>query len=341
MKKSQLLLLGTFLSISMLSFSQTRVQFIHNSADAATAVIDVWLNDVLILDNFSFRTATPFMDAPSGQMFTISIQGPESTSPENPLWSRNYTLDADKTYILVANGILSPTGYDPAKPFDIFGNISALEEGTNPLFTDVIMFHGATDAPSIDVIETGIGLGPLVQDFPYSYWAGYASLLTEDYIIEIRASSDDELLASFNAPLATLDLGGQAITVLTSGFLHPEENSDGEPLGLYVALASGGELLSMPIITGLNEQTAINEIKFYPNPAKDVLNVNFDLEKSGEVSIDIFNLVGAQVYTASLGNKAAGLQVNTINIEGLKEGMYFLRITSNNTSLTRKFMISR
>lgn len=341
MKKSQLLLLGVFLSISMLGFSQSPVQFIHNSADTATAVIDIWLDDDLLLDNFSFRTASAFMDLPSGQVFTLSIQGPESTSPENPLWSQNFILNADKAYILVANGILSPTGYYPAKPFGLFGNTSALVEGTNPLFTDIIMFHGSTDAPTIDVIETGFGIGPLVQDFPYSYWAGYASLPTEDYTIEIRASSDDEPIASFYAPLATLDLGGHAITVVTSGFLHPEKNSDGEPFGLYVALASGGELLNMPIITGLNAQAAINEMKFYPNPAKDVVNVSFDLETSSEVDIHIFNLVGKQVYTASLGNRAAGLQTNTINIEGLKDGMYFLRITSNNSSLSRKFMISR
>jgi len=341
MKKQQLLLLGIFLSISTLSFSQARVQFIHNSADAATAVVDVWLDDTLILDNFSFRTASVFMDVPSGQAFTISIQPPESTSHENPIWSQNYSLDADETYLFMANGIISPTGYKPAIPFDIYVFSGALEQGVNPSFTDAVMFHGITDAPSIDVVETGIGLGPLVQDFPYSYWAGYASLLTEDYIIEIRASSNDEPIASFNAPLATLHLGGQAVTVVTSGFLNPEENSNGAAFGLYLALSSGGEFLSLPILTGINEQTAIHAIKFFPNPAKDEVTISFNLETSGEVDIDIFNLVGTQVYTERLENKAAGLHSKMINTESLKEGIYFLKITSNNSPLTRKLMISR
>ncbi len=82
-------------------------------------------------------------------------------------------------------------------------------------------------------------------------------------------------------------------------------------------------------------------MKFFPNPATDVVNLNFDLERSSQVSIDIYNLVGAQVYSSALGNKAAGMHSNTINIEGLKEGMYLLRITTNNFPLTKKFMISR
>lgn len=341
MKKLHLLLLGIFLSISSLGYSQARLQVIHNAADAAAELVDVWLDDVLLLDNFSFRTASPFMDAPSGQAFTISILGPESTSPENPLWSQNYNLQANETYLFIANGIISPTGYDPVKPFDIYVLSGILEEGVNPMFTEATMFHGATDAPNIDVIETGVGLGFLIQDFPYGFSTDYASLFAEDYIIEIRDADNDDPLAAYHAPLASLGLGGQAITVLASGFLNPEDNSDGKGFGLYVALAAGGDLLSMPTITSINEQSAINHMELFPNPAKEIVNISYELKTSGEVSIGLFNLVGAQVYSATLGNKAAGAQANLINVENLKEGMYLLRITSNNAPISQKLMISR
>ena len=38
-----------------------RVQIIHNSADMAAQSVDVYLNNELLLDNFSFRTSTPFI----------------------------------------------------------------------------------------------------------------------------------------------------------------------------------------------------------------------------------------------------------------------------------------
>jgi len=62
----------------ILSEPGARVQVIHNSADAAAAVVDVWLDDVLLLDDFAFRTASPFIDAPAGEEFTIAIKGPDS-----------------------------------------------------------------------------------------------------------------------------------------------------------------------------------------------------------------------------------------------------------------------
>ncbi|PLW93787.1 MAG: hypothetical protein C0591_13915, partial [Marinilabiliales bacterium] len=85
----------------------SRVQVIHNSADLAAEVVDVWLDDALLLDDFAFRTASPFIDAPSGTEFTISIKGPDSMDPSDPIWSQNYTLADGETYVLVANGIVS------------------------------------------------------------------------------------------------------------------------------------------------------------------------------------------------------------------------------------------
>jgi len=341
MKQLQFLLLGIFLSISSLAFSQARVQVIHNSADAAAAVVDVWLNDVLLLDNFSFRTASPFVDAPAGEEFTISIQGPESTGPENPIWSQNYTLEANETYILVANGIVSPTGYEPAKPFDIYVFANGVEQADSPSTTELIVFHGSTDAPVVDVVEIGLGVGTVIDNFTYGDFEGYFALPTADYTFELRDETGTTSIAAYSAAMATLGLQGQALTAVASGFLNPDNNSGGATFGLFVALASGGNLIELPVVTSLNENTVINEVKFFPNPAKDVLNISFDLELSGKVSIDVFDLLGAQVYTAKLGNKGVGLHSKTINTESLKDGIYFLRITSNDSPLTRKFMISR
>jgi len=333
---------GELVELPLFEATETaRVQVIHNSADAAAATVDVWLNDVLLLDNFSFRNASPFVDAPAGEEFTIAIQGPESTSAENPIWSQNYTLAANETYVLVANGIVSPTGYDPVKPFDIYVYAMGQEEATDPANTDVLVFHGSTDAPTVDVVETGVGAGTIIDDFVYGDFAGYLGLATADYVLEVRDETGTVTVAAYNAPLATLGLEGQALTVLASGFLNPANNSDGASFGLFVALAAGGALIDLPVVTSLNEQTAIKEMKFFPNPARDIVNLNFDLETGSEVSIDIFNLVGAQVYSSTLGNKTAGLHSNSINVANLKEGMYLLRITSNNSPLTKKFMISR
>ena len=56
-----------------------RVQVIHNSADAAAESVDVYLNETLLIPNFAFRTASPFVDAPAGIEIDLSVAPPNST----------------------------------------------------------------------------------------------------------------------------------------------------------------------------------------------------------------------------------------------------------------------
>ena len=57
-----------------------RVQVIHNSADIAAQSVDVYLNNDLLLDNFNFRTASPFVDIPAGEEITIGVAPSTSMS---------------------------------------------------------------------------------------------------------------------------------------------------------------------------------------------------------------------------------------------------------------------
>ena len=84
--------------------STARVQLIHNSADIAAQTVDIWFNDQLAIDNFQFRTATPFVDLPANVFFNVTIQPANSTDTTNGLARFSYNLDGGSKYILVANG---------------------------------------------------------------------------------------------------------------------------------------------------------------------------------------------------------------------------------------------
>ena len=238
---------GDLIALPQIGISTARVQVIHNSADEAASMVDVWLDDALLIDDFSFRTATPFIDAPAGVEFRISILPPNSTSPENPIWARSYTLEGGEKYMLVANGIVSPSGYSPATPFDIFVNPVAREYASGSSNTDVLVFHGSTDAPVVDVVEVAQGAGTIIDDMGYGQFRGYLELPTADYSLQVRDASGTNVVAQYAAPLQALGLDGQALSVLASGFLNPEANNKGPAFGLFVALPTGGDLIALPL----------------------------------------------------------------------------------------------
>jgi hypothetical protein len=316
-----------------ISFAEpnARVQVIHNSADAAAAVVDVWLNDVLLLDDFAFRTASPFVDAPAGEEFTIAIKGPDSEDPMDPIWSQTYTLEDGKTYILVANGIVSEVGYDPAVPFDIYVydmGREAAAEGT----TDVLVFHGATDAPTVSVYEVSDDPTVLVETFEYGTFAGYLELPLADYSIQIRNEAGDAEVATYSAPLATLGLDGAAVTVVASGFLSPADNSDGPLFALYAALATGGALVELPFISSIDEiSSSTPAMNIYPNPAQNFLNIELLQEAS---KIEVFNVIGESMMSVDQVTS----EIMTINTSSWSNGVYFITIHTTSGIQTAKFM---
>ncbi|MCG6960674.1 DUF4397 domain-containing protein, partial [bacterium BMS3Abin03] len=124
MKTLKALLILVFLSGVNFMFAQTaRLQVIHNAADPAAVSVDIYLNGTLLLDNFGFREATPYIDAPAGTPINIGVAGPNSTSASDTLKNFTVTLTENETYVAVANGVLDP------------GSFASNPDGRNTAFT--------------------------------------------------------------------------------------------------------------------------------------------------------------------------------------------------------------
>lgn len=322
---------GNLIPLPAASVPRARVQVIHNAADPDAALVDVWFNEYLLLDNFTFRTATPFIDAPANAPFTLSVQPANSSSFENPLWSAQYRLEDGKTYIMVASGMLSGTGFSPAEPFEIYIYDQGRESALSAENTDILIFHGATDAPVVDVVETGAGAGTVADNLGYGEFYGYIEVPTSSYIFEVRDETGSATVAAYDAPLADLGLFGESITVLASGFLNPEANNRGAGFGLYVALASGGDLvaLSPAVTTSSNSIANQNEIKIWAGNDGRTLIVE-GVERDARVRV--VSLSGQTVVNGNAGN-------GTINLDRLVSGMYLVRVEDNNRISTAKVLI--
>jgi hypothetical protein len=313
--------------------STAQVQVIHNSPDALAEEVDVYVDGALALDDFAFRTATPFLDLSAGVEIELAVAPATSTSVNDALLTVPVTLEANETYVVVANGIVSPSGYNPAPPLTLNVFAQGRTEATSSSNTDILVHHGSTDAPTVDVVENGVGAGRIVNDISYTEFQGYLEIPTADgYVLQVRDETGTVGVAAYGAPLSTLGLDGAAISLLASGFLDPSQNSNGPAFGLYAALASGGPLVALPTATLGTEENALTNVAVFPNPTNNILTVE-------GVALNDYTLTVVDVQGRIIASNAYSVSNNSIDVSQLASGVYLLNIENgSNSAKTIRFV---
>ncbi|MEL1242741.1 T9SS type A sorting domain-containing protein [Flavobacterium sp. DGU11] len=329
MKKITFLVAAAILLVSPNAFSQAKLQAVHNSPDAALTHIDIYMGDIRIIDDMGFREATPFLEIPAGIPLTFTIAPANSTSVADGFYSMTETFNG--TYVIVANGIHSTTGYSPAPPFGLRLFSGAFDSTYMPGYTGVLLSHGCTDSGNINVSETSIPLGTFIYDMPYPvFTAGYHSMPVMNYVIEVTTTATNEVLGSYSVPLATMAMDNKAAIVLSSGFAHPENNSNGPAFGLFMVRTEGGSFIPLQSTMGREdyEATAINA---YPNPASGI--VTLELPSSATViEGSLYDLSGREVLRISGTDK--------MDVSGLSNGIFMLNATADGKSFTKKIIVN-
>ena len=77
----------------------------------------------------------------------------------------------------------------------------------------------------------------------------------------------------------------------------------------------------------------------YPNPFNPSTNINFSIADEGQVSLEIYNMLGEKVAVIVNEFLSAGNYSADWNSAGLPSGTYIYRLTANNVSQTRKMIL--
>jgi hypothetical protein len=231
--------------------NKAKVQIVHNSPDPGATEVDIYVNNDLLLDNFGFREATPFVEVPVGVTVNVSVAPPNSSSVNDAIATFPFVFEAGKRYIAVANGLLSGT---PAFGIDVFD--MGREQATSPGNFDLAVLHGSPDAPAVDIAARGIGT--LLSDFEYGEFADYLSLAPTTYYLDVKPAGSPAIVATFEANVSSL--AGQAGIAIASGLLG------GAPgFGIIVVLADG-TVIELPTASIARLQIIHNS----PTPTVDI-----------------------------------------------------------------------
>lgn len=319
-----------------------RIQAFHNCADVIADTVDVWLinrttgQNTPLIPGFSFREATPFINAPANQDIALGV-----TLPGAPLRDTVYVEEIGKvpggvTVIAVASGVLDPDNFE-ANPSaeDINFKIAlmlGLERSAVTGQTALQVFHGSTDAPAVDVRARGVGV--LFGDLVYSTTGDdYNQVPSQSYSIDITPAGATTALASYTAPLN--NFVDSAVVVFASGFFSPNTPT-GKDLGpgfALIAVTPGGRAISLPTLSTSVKQINMNElgVTMYPNPAREF--VSFDVAEGKQVSVKVTDLSGKLVLENTMSNNSQ------MDISSLSKGMYVVRVTNDAATATQKLLV--
>lgn len=313
---------------------QSYVQVIHNAPDPAADSVDVYVDGAKAIPNFKFRTATPYIQLLSNVNHTVAVAPANSTNVSQAIATfPNILLDPDSSYVVTASGVVgtgfasNPDGKSTA--FTLLIKPNARRQATSPGNFDFFVIHGAPDAPSVDVrVEVPSILA--VDNASYMDQTGYLPVPAGSYVFDLQDSAGTTTLKRYQAALSAL--GGQSGVALASGFLNPANNNNGPSFGIWVALASGGNLIPLSDVTGIKDITDELGLSLYPNPASNKVTVSLKGEAS---KVEVMDLTGAVIKTID----SNGTDKITINTSDLSSGIYTMHITTRNGVGTAKFTV--
>lgn len=90
----------------------------------------------------------------------------------------------------------------------------------------------------------------------------------------------------------------------------------------------------------LDLQKPIDNVKIYPNPVSDQINLSYSLKKESLVTIKILDVLGNDVAVLFNQKLSSGTQNNKFMIDSkLNTGFYFVRIIAGSDSIIKRISV--
>ncbi|MCW5906853.1 MAG: T9SS type A sorting domain-containing protein [Chitinophagales bacterium] len=90
----------------------------------------------------------------------------------------------------------------------------------------------------------------------------------------------------------------------------------------------------------LSSQSSNLRVNVFPNPASDVVMLNYALEKPADVTVQLSNVLGEVIPLYTANNKSAGNYLDEVNIPaGISRGIYFITIRAGTQVNTQRIII--
>lgn len=118
-----------------------------------------------------------------------------------------------------------------------------------------------------------------------------------------------------------------------------------EPPILYLGTCGGGILRALLTPTDVDDkEDLVSPQKYiltqnYPNPFNTRTNIGFNIPKSGNIKVDVYNIYGQHIRSLVNQKYESGQYIITWDASGMASGIYFYRLTTGDNSITKRMTL--
>lgn len=317
-----------------LEVSETNVGTFSGTSQTVTIAPNA--EDSLIL-------STPFTPSGAGN-FTLEFELANDAVDEIPSNNEmsNYSFEVGQ-YIYARDNGNATGSYAPEVPMQL-GNLFEAQAAAELTGVDVqfgtIMAEGAEvtgelyiitpdgnfqfEAETQMYISSSTDAGELITlPFPSSV----TLIAGETYLLTVGSTFDEFSIAT----------GGTSAT--QTSFVFGDVGTAGEDW--YFTTSTPMVRMNFdPALSTSNDEFLSFKVNLYPNPAKEAATLEFNLESTSNVSVEVTDLTGKTIYNTSTVSNAGVNQLN-IPTASLTDGIYIYKLVINGNVISNKFVVSK
>ena len=288
------------------------VQLIHNIVGAT---VDVYVDDVKLVDDFGFQQATSLSTAIAAGQHQVHVVPATAADNSNPIATIPVELAANGKYTVIANGDL--TNFD----FAMLSNTRS--EAVTDDMVEFRVVHGAASLGEVD-LRSLTETGRWANNLDFNEATGYRTAEAAIHNVEL-------LNGNTQVDVFEFDLGdyiNQTLVLALSG------SGTSSATGLtIIGVTTSGDIFTPQVVTSAQSEELPKEFALqgnYPNPFNPSTQIQFDLPSTADVTIQVIDLLGRMVLELPAQTMEAGAnQTVELNGASMPSGTYFYRLIAN------------
>lgn len=216
-------------------------------------------------------------------------------------------------------------------------NIPCMHFGTLTMDQNGILWMGSQDD-----FQGSIGGGiatfdgntfTAINPFASIYtWVYYNQSIAVDHSNNIWVSTRSEGLYKYDGTI-WIHVGANLPQYGVAGFVYVDHYNN-----IWYGDANSG-VWTNTLTLSITEQSFAEDINIYPNPVTGILTFDLKSNKQQKFDIEIYNTSGQLILQKEFNvNKTITTGINTINVADLSNGIYFIKVITDEKIITQKFI---